>query len=365
MPISLTSISKDVRDTLEDILAGRLEYMAYSSTLGWTLKPNGSYSYPLNTHYTANSRGLRATREYSLTPPQNVVRISSFGDSFTHGSDVSNEATWQEALMRLDKNLEVLNFGVPGFGLDQAFLRYQQDGVVYRSHIILIGVLSESVFRSVNVYRPFYAPVSLPLAKPRYLLEGDRVILLKNPMPELSQYRELLTNPEPVLRRLAVHDYYVKIRYHEGFIDFLPSVRLLKIARSRLAERQLGILQNGSYNATSEPFKVTARVLDLFVATASSHGSVPIIVLFPHRADIAQYRRSRTTRNAALIEHFRSKGYPYIDLLEGFEKYGSSRAMSDLVHNHYTPLGNEIVARSIWDYLVANRLVDLETSRHR
>ncbi len=360
-PISLTSIPQEHRAALEDLFAGRPTYMTYSSTLGWTIKPNG-FSPP----YRANSRGLRATREYSFTPPPGVVRISSFGDSFTHSDDVPNDAAWQEALMRLDKNLEVLNFGVSGFGLDQAFLRYQQDGMMYGSHIILIGFLSESIFRSVNVYRPFYVPESrMPLAKPRYLLDGEKLILLKNPMPELSDYRALLANPEPVLRRLAAHDYYVRARYDRGAFDFLPSVRLLKVARSRLAERQLGILQNGSYDTASEAFRVTMRVLDLFVATASSHGAVPIVVLFPRRADLAQYRRNRIARNTVLVEHFRRKGYRYIDVLEDFDAYGSGKTLDDLIHSHYTPTGNEIVARSIWNYLVANRLVNLKTVRRQ
>ena len=353
-PISLTTVPKEQRAELENLLAGRTQYFTYSATLGWTIKPNGT-----SPQYRANSRGLRANREYSPTPPRDVVRISAFGDSFTHASDVANDATWQEALMRLNRNLEVLNYGVPGFGLDQAFLRYRHEGAMDHAHIVLIGILSESIFRSVNVYRPFYAPGSLPLAKPRFVLDGDKLILLENPMRELSQYRELLTNPEPVLRRLAALDYYFPTRYQEGVFDVLRSVRLLKITQSILADRQRGIFRGGSYDTTSEAFRVTMGTLDLFVTTLSRNGSIPIVVVFPHRGDLAQYKRNHTTRNAVIIEHLRKKGYRYIDLLEGFEKYGSNRSMNDLIVRHYTPLGYEIAARTIQNYLVANRLADL------
>src|SRR5436853_1531398 len=177
-PISVRSISKRDRSMLEVLLAGRTNYVIYSSSLGWTIKPNGFA--PL---YRANSKGIRAIREYTLTPPKNVPRISTFGDSFTHGDGVGDKDTWQEVMMSTNRNLEVLNFGVGGFGLDQAFLRYQQDGAMYNSHIVLIGFLSENIYRSVNVFRPFYSSdTTLPLAKPRYILEDGRLVLLYNRM---------------------------------------------------------------------------------------------------------------------------------------------------------------------------------------
>jgi len=267
--------------------------------------------------------------------------------------------------MRLTVNLEVLNYGVPAFGLDQVFLRYQHDGARDNARIVLIGILSESIFRSVNVYRPFYSPGTMPLTKPRFVLDGEKVVLLENPMRELSQYRELLTNPEPFLRRFAVHDYYFRTVYRQGPFDLLRSVRLSKVARSILADPQRGIFRRGAYDTTSEAFKVTTGVLDLFVAAVSRNGSLPVIVVFPHRRDFIQYRRNRTTRNVALTMHFQRKGYRYIDLMEGFEKHGSGRTMDDLIRSHYTPLGYEIVARTVLDYLVANRLVDVEKLRRQ
>jgi hypothetical protein len=207
-PISLTSIPMEHRIGIQALLDGRTEYLTYSPTLGWTIKPYGATDL-----YRANSKGMRGTREYASVPPPNVVRISSFGDSFTHGSDVPNEAAWREALTRLDRRLEVLNFGVPACGLDQAFLRYQQDGAM-SSRVVLIGILSESIFRGGNVYRPFYALDSqMPLTKPWYMLDGEKLVLLENPLREPARYEEFLKNPEPVLRQLAARDSYVTTRY--------------------------------------------------------------------------------------------------------------------------------------------------------
>ncbi|MFQ5912127.1 MAG: hypothetical protein ACE5JS_02985, partial [Nitrospinota bacterium] len=130
-------------------------------------------------------------RAYGRTA--NVLRLSSFGDSFTHGDDVRNEDTWQEVMNRSGPNLEVLNFGVPGFGLDQAFLRYQHDGIAYHSHIILIGFMPANIARNVSVFRPFLSlRTGLPLTKPYFTLDGNDLVLNHNPIQELSQYKEVL-----------------------------------------------------------------------------------------------------------------------------------------------------------------------------
>ena len=49
-----------------------------------------------------------------------------------------------------DSNMEVINFGVGGFGLDQAYLRYLEDGIQYKSHIVMIGFMSENIYRNVK-----------------------------------------------------------------------------------------------------------------------------------------------------------------------------------------------------------------------
>lgn len=357
-PILVTALSDEHRRGLEDLLAGRTHYNAHSPTLGWTVKPNGFWEL-----YQANSKGLRGRREYPLVPPAGTLRIVSFGDSFTEGVDVKNEDTWQETLMSTNRNLEVLNFGVGGFGLDQAFLRYQQEGTAYHAHVVLIGFMSENIYRHVSVYRPFNHPDrGGALTKPRYVIEGDRLVLIPNPMHDLSQYRSLLTNPEHALPSLGTHDYYFRTKYREGPFDVLPSVRLFKMARWLVSGRH-GIVKHGSYDVGSEAFKVTTRIFDQFIGTATQNDSVPVVLVFPNRVDILRHRREGTRQYAPLLAHFRSSGYRYIDVLDEFVLSASAIPIDGLAFGHYTPLGNRIVAQSVWRYLTDNRLVDPKTLR--
>lgn len=81
---------KNVNDINELIESNTNNYKIYSATLGWSIKSNG-----FTKLYQANSAGLRGNRNYSKIPEDGVFRISSYGDSFTHCSDVLNNETWQ------------------------------------------------------------------------------------------------------------------------------------------------------------------------------------------------------------------------------------------------------------------------------
>lgn len=342
--ISVRALPDHHRRALEALLAGKTAYLIHSRALGWTIAPYGAAP-----PYRANSKGLRGDREYSVLPGPDTLRIAAFGDSFTHADDVKNGETWEAVLEAAVPRLEVMNFGVPGYGLDQAYLRYEREGVRTRPQIVLIGFMPENVFRSVNVYRPFYTlDTGISLAKPRYVLEGDRLVLIENPLPSLSAYRELLDHPERVLPRLGEHDYFFRTRPKEGRFDILPSVRLFRRAT-------LGVFNPGlkvvAFDPDAEPLRVTVAVIDQFVGAAERNGSVPIVVVFPRREDVLRHRRGGTRRYTPLLEHLQRRQHRYIDLLDPFGSDARDEPIDNLVLAHYAPGGNRHAARAIQRYL--------------
>ena len=76
---------------IKQLLRGETQYVAFDPLLGWSIKKNG-----MAHQYCANSLGIRATREYGAQPAPGKLRIATFGDSFTHGSEVANDETWQD-----------------------------------------------------------------------------------------------------------------------------------------------------------------------------------------------------------------------------------------------------------------------------
>ena len=337
--ISDSTLSHSHAQLIRDLLGGRTRYIVHSSSLGWTIKPGGS-SGP----YSATAQGLRGNREFSVRPASGILRIATFGDSFTHCDQVGNDATWQAQMQRLDPGLEVLNFGVPGYGLDQAFLRYLEESRRFGFHVVLIGFMTENIFRHVNVFRPFYLPsTGFPLAKPRFVVKAGKLALLPNPMADLSDYEMLLARPGAVLPVLGRRDYFYCTRAKYGPLDFSPAARLIKIVVSRLRDRP-PILTEEGYGTDSAAFAVTVGLFDRFVEVVRENGSLPVIVIFPNREDLARLRGGKPVRYTPLLRYLSRKHPTYIDLVQAFSGQTDSADLNDLGRFHYTPLANRLVA---------------------
>lgn len=92
-----------------------------------------------NTTAKISSIGIR-NQEISTQKPKKTLRILVLGDSFTFGWGVEQGESWPKLLEKSiklkDKNIEIVNTGVPGAGLDdeilicQAYKRLQSDAVI-------------------------------------------------------------------------------------------------------------------------------------------------------------------------------------------------------------------------------------------
>jgi len=322
---------------LKEIIGREPEYEIIDPDLGWTIKPGGAARL-----YRANSAGIRADREYSLMPPANVIRIAAFGDSFTHCDDVVNTDTWEEKLAAITANTEVLNFGVAGYGTDQAFLRYQQHGRAFHPQIVLIGFMSSDINRNVVRYVPFRKLAAWPVAKPRFVVDETGLRLIKNPLRSKEDYRGLLEDPGSWIKRMGENDYWYHAVYGAGRLDFLASVRAAKIA---YREWHDDVYVGEAYNTKSEAFVVTTRILQAFRQAVLDDGAEPVILLMPERGDIERMRARNDYKYAPLERWLQQRGYRYLNLLHGFQELAPDVSVGRFFHGHYSPYGNELVAR--------------------
>jgi hypothetical protein len=353
---------EDLNDKHKGILAAQIadtsSYMMFDPDLGWSIRPNGN-----KPQYKANSKGLRATREYSLAPPPGKVRVAAFGDSFTHASGVPTGFTWEEKLEGVVPGLEVINFGIPGTAPDQALLRYRREGVQYHPAVVLIGMMSENINRMVNTFRPFYFPRSgLPFSKPRFTIQRGNLVLLENPIKSIDEYRELLRDPAAWIPRLGEHDHFYQRHNYRSRFDFLPSVRFARLIGDQYFN-QPTFTPGGLYNTRSEAYRVTFRVLDQFYREALENGSLPIIVLFPQRKDLRLRHDGKKVIYQPLLEELRRRGYRVIDLNDGFERYDPQAEMMKKNFIHYPKTGNQMAAQWIRDVLVQQGLTTPEGVR--
>ena len=355
-PLPVDSLPQDVEIQLDRLLRNEFHsYFSYDPVLGWSLRPNGRSDL-----YRSNSQGLRAEVDYSAVPAENVLRIATFGDSFTHGDDVIFSDTWQAKLQTLLDRHEILNFGVPAYGPGQAYLRYRHHGRELNPHIVFIGFMTENIYRSVNVYRPFYrTEYAFPLAKPRFTVRDGRLELIPNPMPTLEHYVRMKKEPGPALAKLGERDLFYDSRYRSSVMDFLPTVRLAKLAVYELLQSRSRIVLNidGEYDRSSEAFAVVTEILRTFYNNVLNDGALPVIVIFPE--NILNPAEFHGKIYQPLLDWLKAREMLHIDLQEAFNQARNHASLRDFTMGewrHYSPPANDVVARYIHDWLLARGL---------
>jgi hypothetical protein len=303
--------------------------------------------------FQANEAGFRAEREYSLEPPPGVRRIAAFGDSFTHCDEVSFQDCWTNRLEGAWERSEVLNFGIPASAPDQGWLRYQRDGRPFHPCAVLMGFQVENVNRVVNRYRPFYAPNSgLALSKPRFMLDGDGLRLLPNPVTGPGQ----LDDPAWVERNLGPNDFW----YFPGMYAPSPldQLMLARLVRSALYQRHRTAIEgpvseerpNGSaYTPADERFQISGRLLVQFAHDVQADGATPVVLFFGQRDEVVAQRHRAPKEYQPLLDWMASEQIAAIDVTNDLARE-ADRAGADTLfarNGHYSRRGNQVVSTAL------------------
>jgi len=349
------------RNLKEILRGGPAHLFEYHASLGWVVRRNMKLDY-----CRINGEGIRATKEYALIPPEGILRVAAVGDSFVAGARVVDESIWTSRLETACPGTEVLNFGVGGYGMDQTLLSYRLMAKKFYPHVVLIGFVPQTVHRNVSRFFPFYHPnATPPLGKPRFVLEGQGLKLLENPLTDFKKAESLLTDPESVIPGITRGDYFACRHYFHGPFDILPSVRLGKIASSRIKTRLFcsrpGVTQT-HYQFDSESFEIVRRLFQLIRKECLEAGSLPVIILFPTGKDLRDWQEKGIHSYAPLVRFLRQAGYSLIDIMEAFisDQNHDDRDFILPRDGHYTPYGNELVARTLEEYLETRLLSDPE-----
>ncbi len=129
------------------------EFYSLDQSRGYTLRPRaeGWYRKEGEAYVRINSDGLR-DQEHSLTKPPDTIRIAVIGDSYPEALSVSlNEAFWWVMGKKLEecdvfpgKKIEVLNFGVSGYGTAQELLTLREQVWKYSPDIVMLTVTTNN-----------------------------------------------------------------------------------------------------------------------------------------------------------------------------------------------------------------------------
>jgi hypothetical protein len=120
---------------------------------GYALSPNmqGWYRKEGETYISINSDGLR-DNEHQIQKPAGTVRIAVIGDSYSEALQVSlYETFWRVMQEKLSacgafdgKKVEIINFGVSGYGTAQEFLTLKEKVWKYSPDIVLLAITTNN-----------------------------------------------------------------------------------------------------------------------------------------------------------------------------------------------------------------------------
>lgn len=339
-----TSIYRDQRALMERILenTGHIEL---DSVLGWRYRAGFQGSQD-----TINQRGLRQGREYSARPIDSVTRIAAFGDSFVYGNEVANDSCWAALAEKLDPRLEILNYGVGGYGVDQAYLRFAMEGRELFPHIAVVAFTTDDLRRVVNVYRRFISTEELPLFKPRFRTTASGgLVLVPNPAPTRAAYMHFANEPSAIKTLKPLDQWYEPSTFDNPLYDYSATVRLISFAWTRFYRRVIDpqrIWKGGGFNRTSEAYKIQLELFRRFTRHADSVGVKPLILFLPDRASVERALAGEPTLYNNLVQDAARHRLPYIDGIGAFTQASSKLGVDPLfaAGGHYSGRGNGILA---------------------
>ena len=194
----------------------------FDSELGWVRKPltsnqeSGKYS---KTEWNINKNGVRTNPSFDNL---NSL-ISCYGDSFTFSRQVNDDETWPHYLSK-STNSNVLNFGVGNYGIDQSLLRLKREFPKNKTDIVILAVVPETICRILSVWKHYYEYGNTFGFKPRFIIKGNKLVQLKNPIDSTSKFEHY----EDYLEYVKANDFFYKNKFLKEKINFPYSITILK-----------------------------------------------------------------------------------------------------------------------------------------
>ena len=347
---SVFPASRDFVEGLEPDWLERFYETTYDRELGWRPRPNASgqqkNSAGQSWHWATDKYGARRNQYF---PASLAPYIATFGDSFTFGAEVDDNETWQNFLSNI-LNADVANYGVGGYGTDQAFLRFNkkiQQGLSPK--IAVLSIYEENYKRIFNRFRPFlYAETGIKLGfKPR--ADVDRMGKLR-----------FLGTPlkTPVYDRQELLEIVEASREGDFWAGFLPrfefpfSFKLFRAAQIRLC---LGNPSIPTCESATPPTWNSPRVQSImgalvseFVSVCESKNIVPVILFIsrhknpPYAMFVDKLREEVLTEDISVIDFSEAPSFDTSKVRIGPNDDA-----------HFSPYGNKLLAEYIAQQLSA------------
>lgn len=329
---------------------------------GWPLKMPYQTETAENRWFRFDAAGRRISPAFS--DDTLTACVSLFGDSFTFSSEVDDEFAWGN---RLAEKLDcpVSNYGVGGFGSDQAYIRYITKNE--RTPVVFLNHLSENVMRNVTQFRALIIGydnvkgIALPV-KPRfYLDENNQLQLAGLPAIETDDYIDFLYKPEDYL----THEYFLP-GGDSGInrLSFPYTWTLLKLVNhfhiKAILQGKPWYMSFYEEDHKSNGLQITAGFMLDFIDLAKERKQAPVITIIPTGPDLIYFLEHGTWPYQNLIEYLQVRDVKVLNFGTGLISRIDGRDPCSLFfecNSHFNENGYGYLAEIAYEYIQSEGLL--------
>tara|TARA_B100000242_G_scaffold286316_1_gene251739 strand:- start:33 stop:1154 length:1122 start_codon:yes stop_codon:yes gene_type:complete len=282
----------------------------------------------------------------------NSTCIEMFGDSFTFSADVSSEFAWPAQLSKL-LNCKVNNFGVEGYGSDQATMLHELTKKTAK--ISVLNHLSENIIRNVNQFRTLIYPTNSIVLKPRYIISDQNTLDLI-PKPDLNKFD--LVNSKNLKHKLQ-NEYFIPgglsgikekllFPYTLSFLDTIFNHYHLNSKLRSFPKHKKFYDKNHDSNALN----VTYKIMEKFVYNSKSKGQLPIITIIPTCRDLEYFQKFGEKPYQPLLTELIDNDILHYDFMDKFSKQENFYNYFGTCSSHPNKDGYLFMAENFKDFLL-------------
>lgn len=298
-------------------------------------------------------------KEYTVSKPPLKQRIVVMGDSFTAGLGVKDQEVFTEVMEAgLAPNVEVLNFGVNGYGPTQELLLLETKAIKYDPDLVVLVFYIRNDFDDTTNISEWIDGYKRPQA---ILTTGGGITFTNIPVPKSNQpnrrHSQFCSLPRSHLIDFA--DKIIRERRDKYALEVLPEeVRVCRINLDPSIENALPLLKG---------------VLKEFVKISKEHNAKFVIVIAP---SIVQVHDDLYWGKIKNVYNLNDKDFdlflpnklltsiahdlniPVIDLTQSMRSHRKKdEPLYYLKNMHWNAAGHKLAAQEILKYIQTNNIL--------
>jgi len=299
--------------------------------LGWTSNP---------THPNVSDDGAREAEGQ-----RPGTRVYAYGDSFVFGAEVGNDQAFTYLLSQTI-GTGVRNFGVGGYGPDQAILRLERhlkEG--QRPEWVILGMASESLARVVNIFRKLYIPAEIAhFVKPMFVASGGAWRIV-NAVPDWPPTGVAV---QTLVEATKLNDlWYVQNEKRPRF-DFPYMVATFEAVKFFAFD----VLRWQDLYKDERTVATMTYVLERFVHLSKNYGFRPVFVVFPNPEDLLRLQAKEPAYFEEFLEHVTQRFKDDMLIVRVLDKdIDLARFHIRPFGGHPSPYGQRVIANAIAESL--------------